>query len=1161
MYRTGNLGALRRIAKLGCPPRPNAYRRGKNMHRSVFRLAMVLVACGIATVGVIGCTGPAPASAGGISSAQTDSPTGDDGGTPASSDSDGVSDTTAEGSEGSSPTLGEGTPDEDVALFNQPPSAHAGETLEVDEGRLVVLDGSRSSDPDGDHFTFSWSQVAGPEVDLLNDTSTKPSFMAPEVDDDTELRFTLTINDGEFTDQDNVIVNVVDLLEPVSLSLVAVAGHDQDVPEGGLVVLDGSGSYGLGDSDLTYEWFQATGPPVSLDNAAASVARFDAPDVAVDMTLTFILTVSQAGTTAQDSVNIRVRDLLDPTAFECPVQFVVDPTEGESPLQVSIAAEPNDGTDLPEGTYEWLIDGIPAGDGEPVTTRTFTEAGSHTVGLLLTLAGATTPLACVSAPSGDQVVQVTVAAPLSHPDPPAPQPPGCAADAECDDGLFCNGVEVCLAGTCEAGTDPCPGQTCDETGDACADCSVDAECDDGDPCTENDRCSGGICIATPVDCSHLDNACNVGTCNPNTGTCIATPVDSDGDGTADCNDGCPTDPNKTDPGACGCGVPDTDANGNGTPDCLEGGTGPILVLDLPTPAAARLSPCPVFASLDFDSSYTGDGSTWDQCKITWTLTRLGGLASWPAKYRYVTDPRPGTGGAQRDLATAGRGFNMAWVLTEGDWTITCTVMTPSWQGGTVSSGPIVIAPNTRTKVYVDSNHLDATDEPGCGSAESPCATLVYAFSQRSGQDAIEYVLAGDHLETTTVSNPETAASNCYVRWEGTGNRPLVQFNGTGSFSNIVRISPGSENEVWEGIALENISATLKPHAWKIKGGPTAFVDCRTVSEAGGLHMASTFIPSDISAISPPEVLALNCNTGVTKGYSWVAEGPSNNHHAVIGCTFDFSTNESVIRVLANTYRFNVLYSKLTQNGSKSCLRFAWGRYHHAYGNHLTDGDAWIGEVVAHNYLRVARFEANYCEGLSSIGANVEVRTDDLDDITICNNIIDSDTAPPAVLASNPTVLFSDVNILCNSMLNGSATAALASGGWVTDDIMTGCKLSSNLYMLKNPPSRQHNRYFYDGGSDAFDEMNNNVWPVRADTPQDHFGRIMDDGVASYYNDLADLNAEPWASGNLEVSTAIDSNTFMPSPETTVPTPLGVYDDYYGNLRSGTSWAGAVGQAP
>jgi len=32
---------------------------------------------------------------------------------------------------------------------------------------------------------------------------------------------------------------------------------------------------------------------------------------------------------------------------------------------------------------------------------------------------------------------------------------------------------------------------------------------------------------------------------------------------------CPEDPDKTDPGTCGCGVPDTDSDGDGTPDCVD----------------------------------------------------------------------------------------------------------------------------------------------------------------------------------------------------------------------------------------------------------------------------------------------------------------------------------------------------------------------------------------------------------------------------------------------------------------------------------------------------------------------------------------------------------------------------------------------------------------
>ena len=56
-------------------------------------------------------------------------------------------------------------------------------------------------------------------------------------------------------------------------------------------------------------------------------------------------------------------------------------------------------------------------------------------------------------------------------------------------------------------------------------------------------------------------------------------MDSDGDGTADCNDDCPNDPLKTAPGICGCGTPDTDSDGDGLADCID-----------PCPLLANLAP-------------------------------------------------------------------------------------------------------------------------------------------------------------------------------------------------------------------------------------------------------------------------------------------------------------------------------------------------------------------------------------------------------------------------------------------------------------------------------------------------------------------------------------------------------------------------------------------
>ena len=52
--------------------------------------------------------------------------------------------------------------------------------------------------------------------------------------------------------------------------------------------------------------------------------------------------------------------------------------------------------------------------------------------------------------------------------------------------------------------------------------------------------------------------------------CGVADTDTDNDGTPDCNDQCPDDPGKTAPGTCGCGFADTDTDGDGEADCLDG---------------------------------------------------------------------------------------------------------------------------------------------------------------------------------------------------------------------------------------------------------------------------------------------------------------------------------------------------------------------------------------------------------------------------------------------------------------------------------------------------------------------------------------------------------------------------------------------------------------
>ena len=96
-----------------------------------------------------------------------------------------------------------------AGISNNPPTSDAGADQAVDEGTIVTLDGS-GSDPDGDSFTATWTQTAGPSVTLSNSSSLSPTFTAPAITSDAVLTFQLTISDGAFSITDTVDIDVND---------------------------------------------------------------------------------------------------------------------------------------------------------------------------------------------------------------------------------------------------------------------------------------------------------------------------------------------------------------------------------------------------------------------------------------------------------------------------------------------------------------------------------------------------------------------------------------------------------------------------------------------------------------------------------------------------------------------------------------------------------------------------------------------------------------------------------------------------------------------------------------------------------------------------------------------------------------------------------------
>ena len=146
---------------------------------------------------------------------------------------------------------------------------------------------------------------------------------------------------------------------------------------------------------------------------------------------------------------------------------------------------------------------------------------------------------------------------------------------------LCNEAGECSAGVCSgtptvdcsAMDDMCNVGVCVESDGSCTAMprADGTECEDEDACTLGDVCTAGACAGTALDCSPMADGCNTAACDPTSGTCVVTPVADD---TA-CDDanGCTTGDHCT---AGACGGTGLDCSGM-TSGCMVGVCDPATV--------------------------------------------------------------------------------------------------------------------------------------------------------------------------------------------------------------------------------------------------------------------------------------------------------------------------------------------------------------------------------------------------------------------------------------------------------------------------------------------------------------------------------------------------------------------------------------------------------
>jgi fibro-slime domain-containing protein len=244
---------------------------------------------------------------------------------------------------------------EDPEPVNNAPVANAGADQTVNatgQTTSVTLDGSGSSDPDGDNLTYSWSNGASgatPTVQLADGTHV----------------ITLTVSDGEKSDTDDVTITVV------NTTPVADAGADQSVTATGSttsVTLDGSGSSDADGDALSYSW--------TLNGSVVSTDASFSTNLA-DGSYTFTLTVSDGEESDSDEVSVSVVNTI-PVA-DAGADFTINATGSRTTLSLDGSASSDaDGDEL---SYLWTMNGSEFATG--ISPTVSLAVGSYSVTLIV----------------------------------------------------------------------------------------------------------------------------------------------------------------------------------------------------------------------------------------------------------------------------------------------------------------------------------------------------------------------------------------------------------------------------------------------------------------------------------------------------------------------------------------------------------------------------------------------------------------------------------------------------------------------------------------------------------------------------------------------------------------------------------------------------------
>ncbi|WP_165806698.1 PKD domain-containing protein [Chitinophaga parva] len=278
---------------------------------------------------------------------------------------------------------------------NVPPTANAGSAQTITlPTNTVTVDGSKSTDTDGQIVTWLWQKVSGPS-DVVISTPGQQSTQITGLQQGTYV-FALTVTDdkgGSDVATVNITVNAVPNVPPT-----ANAGTAQTITlPTSSVTLNGAGSTDTDGTIVTWQWQQTSGPAGAV---IATPGQASTQVTALQQgTYTFSLTVtdnSGASATATVTVTVNAAPNVPPTADAGAAQTITLPTN-------TVTLDGSTSTDADGQIVTWLWKKLsgPAGGtistpGAKTTQVTGLEEGTYAFSLTVTDNKGATAIATVS---------------------------------------------------------------------------------------------------------------------------------------------------------------------------------------------------------------------------------------------------------------------------------------------------------------------------------------------------------------------------------------------------------------------------------------------------------------------------------------------------------------------------------------------------------------------------------------------------------------------------------------------------------------------------------------------------------------------------------------------------------------------------------------------